>query len=168
MAAIEHAAMTRVVCRIFIKATPQAVRDAICPGLNQSGGYVTPTSDGAGPSAVGLTIGEILAADPPGLLVRAADAAEANSSVRSGLLSFELRDTLTGYTALTVSCEPAGSPGAFDWDRLLGDLKTVLETDGRRRQRTAPTRPSPSRPLRLRPVLVPQAQALSGGRLSPD
>jgi len=81
--------MTRVVCRIFIKATPQAIWDAICPAARQY-----PES-----------------------------------------LSFELRDTLTGYTALTISCQPDGgyavaSPPttrAYEWDRLLGDLKTVLE-----------------------------------------
>jgi hypothetical protein len=190
MATMSDRAMTQVVCRIFIKATPQAVWDAICPALKQSGGYVSPTGNGAGLSAARpgdhaasvrylsdlITIGGILEADPPGRLVHAVDAAGRNSSVRSSVLAVELRDTLTGYTALTVSCEPAGAPGvpgsgavgACDWDRLLGDLKTVLEAEGRERQRTGPTRSSPRRPPRLRPKLVPQAQALSGRQLSPD
>jgi hypothetical protein len=187
METISHEAMSRVVCRIFIKATPQAVWDAICPALKQSGGAVSPAGTGAASAATSpgdhatsarylsgpITIGEILEADPPGRLVHALEAGGANSSVRSSLLSFELRDTLTGYTALTVSCEPAGAQGmpdsgavrACDWDRLLGDLKTVLEADARGRRRTALTRPSPRGPLRLRPELVRQAQALSGGRL---
>jgi hypothetical protein len=84
-------AMKRVVCRIFIKTTPEAVFDAIYNGPD--------------------------------------------ASIRSTLLSVELRDTLTGYTALTVSCgpdseqSPATPPvaGAYEWDRLLRDLKTVLE-----------------------------------------
>jgi hypothetical protein len=189
METISHRATSRVVCRIFIKATPQAVWDAICPALKQSGGGVSR----AGTSAVcagtspadhavsarylsGLiTIGEILEADPPGWLGHALEAGGANSPVRSSLLSFELRDTLTGYTALTVSCEQAGGPGmpesgavrACNWDQLLGELKAVLEADGRGRRRTAPTPSSPRTPLRLRPKLVPQAQALSGGRLPP-
>lgn len=148
MTAMSHRAMTRVVCRIFIKASPQAVWEAICPALRQSGGYVSLAGNGAG----------------------------RNSSVQSGLLYFELRDTLTGYTAVTVSCEAVGAPGmpesgavgAREWDRLLGDLKLVLEAESRERQRTGPTHASPRRPPRLRAALVPQVQALSGGRLSPD
>ena len=142
MAAISHRAATRVVCRVFIKAPPQAVWDAICPALKQDGADVSP----------------------------------GGISVRSGALSFELRDTLTGYTALTVSCEPADAPAApdsgavsaCDWDRLLGDLKTELEAGRRGRQRTGPVRSSTRWPLQLRPKLAPQALAFSGGRLSPD
>jgi hypothetical protein len=128
-----------------------------------------------------ITIGEAQEADPPGRLVRAVDADGRISSVRSGPLSFELRDTLTGYTAVTVSCEPAGAPGVpesgtvgvHDWDRLLGDLKTVLEADRRERQRrerqrAGPTCSSQRRPPWARPMLVPQVPALSGGQLSPD
>jgi hypothetical protein len=148
MTAMSHRAMRRVVCRIFIKASPRAVWDAICPALNQSDGYVSLAGTGAAPAA----------APPP---------------VRSGLVYFELRDTLTGYTAVTVSCASAdgfesGSVGAHEWDRLLGDLKIVLEYEGRERQRTGSARSSPRRPPGLRPKLVPQVQALSGGRLSPD
>jgi hypothetical protein len=189
MEAISHRAMSRVVCRIFIKATPQAVWDAICPALKQPGVGVSRAGTSAGSAATRpgdhaasapylsglITIGEILEADPPGRLGRALEAGGANAPLRSSLLSLELRDTLTGYTALTVSCEPAGAPGvpdsgivrACDWDRLLGDLKTILEADARGRRLTAPARPSPGRPLRVRPKLVPQAQALSRGRLPP-
>jgi hypothetical protein len=189
METISHRAMSRVVCRIFIKATPQAVWDAICPAVKESGRGVSRAGTGA--AAAGtypgdraasarylsgpITIGEILEADPPGRLVHALETAGMNSPLRSSLLSFELRDTLTGYTALTVSCGPAGAQDvpdsgivrACDWDRLLGDLKTVLEADGRGRRRTAPTRPSPGGPRRLRPALVSQAQVLSGVRLPP-
>jgi hypothetical protein len=189
METISHRATSRVVCRIFIRATPQAVWDAICPALKQSGDGVSRagTSAGVADAFPGdraasarhlsglITIGEILEADPPGRLVHALETAGANSPVRSSLLAFELRDTLTGYTALTVRCEPAGAQDvpdsgivrACDWDRLLGDLKIILEADGRERRRTAPTRPSCGRPVRLRPALVPQAQVLSGGRLPP-
>jgi hypothetical protein len=189
METTSHEAMSRVVCRIFIKAAPQAVWDAMCPALKQSGAGVSrawtsaisagtsPGDDEASARYLSglITIGEILEVDPPGRLGRALEADGANSPVRSSLLSVEIRDTLTGYTALTVSCEPAGAPGvpdsgvvsACDWDRLLGDLKTVLEADGRRRRRTAPVSHSPGRPPRIRPKLVPQAQALAGGRLPP-
>jgi hypothetical protein len=136
MAAMSHRARTRVICKIFIKATPQAVWDAICPAVGAAG---------------------------------------RNAPIRSSLLSFELRDTLTGYTAVTVSCEPDRAPGAhesgtaaYGWDRLLADLKTVIEADRRERHRTVPTRSSPRSPLLPRPKLVPQALALSGARLSPE
>lgn len=146
MTTMSQRAMTRVVCRIYIKASPQAVRDAICPALKQPGEYVSLAENDTAPVAV------------------------------SGLVYFELRDTLAGYTAVTVSCAAAGAPGApvagtvgaHEWDRLLGDLKIVLEADRRERQRTGPARSSPRRPPRLLPKLVPQVQALSGGRLSPD
>jgi hypothetical protein len=185
---MSHRATTRVVCRIFIKATPEAVWDAICPALKQSGRYVSRAGNGAAPAAAAghtasarrledlITIGEVLEADPPGRVVGAVDAAGRNSSGRSSLESFELRDTLTGYTAVTVSCEAAGAPGvpesgavgAHEWDRLLGDLKIVLEADRHERQRTGPTRSSQRQPARPRPMLLPQVQALSGGRLPPD
>jgi hypothetical protein len=180
MEAISQRAMSRVVCRIFIKATPQAVWDAICPGLKQSGGHgaragtsavSAATPPGAHPAGARylcdlVALGELLEADPPGRLVHALETGGADSPARSILLAFEFRDTLTGYTALTVSCTPAGAPGepgepdsgtvrACDWDGLLGDLKTVIEADGRRRRRTAPTPPSPRRPLRLGPELTP-------------
>jgi hypothetical protein len=100
MATTSHRAMTRVVCRIFIKATPQAVWDAICPALNQSDEYVPPTGNGAGPTAA--------------------------RSV---------------HHAASV--------------RYFSDLITIGEN-------------APLRPPRLRSKLVPQAQALSRGRLSPD
>jgi len=162
MATTSHRALTRVVCRIFIKAAPEAVWDAICPA---SARYFPDL----------ITIGEVLEADAPGRLVHAVNAAGRDSSDRSGVLSFELRDTLTGYTALTVSCEPAGVPGvpvfgtvgACDWDQLLGDLKTVLEADRRERRHIGPTRSPARQPRRLRSELVPQAQALTGGQLSP-
>jgi hypothetical protein len=183
MAANSHEATTRVVCRIFIKATPEAVWDAICPAPAQAGGYASPTGNGDGPAAPPgahaesarclpdlVMIGEILEAGPPG---RLADAAARNSSVRSGALSVELRDTLTGYTALTVSCEQAGVPGVqeagtgrCDWDQLLGDLKIVLEVDRRQRQRAGRARPSPRWPLQLRPTPIPQALALPGGAVT--
>ena len=186
METISHRPIRRVVCRIFIKATPQAVWDAICPALEQSGEGVSRARTSAASAATSpgdhaasarylsglITIGEILEADPPGWLVHALEAGGANPPVRSGVLSFELRDTLTGYTALTVSSEPAGVPDsgtvrACDWDRVLGDLKSVLEADTRGRRLIVPARPSPRRPVRLRPKLVPQAQAFSGGRLPP-
>jgi hypothetical protein len=137
MAAMSHRARTRVICKVFIKATPQAVWDAICPAVEKHAGC---------------------------------------APIRSGLLSVELRDTLTGYTAVTVSREPdrtagvqeSGPGGAYGWDRLLADLKTVIEADGRERQRTVLARSSPRLPLQLRPKLAPQVLALSGGQLSPD
>jgi len=137
MAAMSHRARTRVICKVFIRATPQAVWDALSPAVRQH--------DGSAP-------------------------------VPSGLLSFELRDTRAGYTAVTVSCEPvraaavqeSGTGGAYGWDRLLADLKTVIEADRRERRRTVLTRSSPRLPLQLRPKLDPQALALSGGQLSPD
>jgi hypothetical protein len=143
--------MTRVVCRIFIKAQPQDVWDAICPVLRQSDGALPAAGDGLAAAAGSgdhaakarhvvdlITTGEVLEADPPDRLVHALDGSERAAPTRPVLLSWELRDTLTGYTALTVSCEPDGgrsgpeavTAGAYEWDRLLGDLKTVLEAAG--------------------------------------
>ena len=135
MAAMSHRARTRVICKVFIKATPQAVWDAICPAVKKHG----------------------------------------IARIRSSFLSFELRDTLTGYTAVTVSYEPdrtpgaqqSGADGAHGWDRLLTDLKTAIEADRREGHRTVLTRSSPRVPLQLRPKPVPEVVALSGGRLSP-
>ncbi|HTZ93065.1 MAG TPA: hypothetical protein VMB74_11770 [Streptosporangiaceae bacterium] len=106
---------TRVVCRIFIKATPEDVRDAICLALKQ------------------------------------------DERAGSDRHSVELRDTQTGYTSLTVSCGLASCPadrapgppahagaGAYAWERLLGDLKTVLEAAGRDRSARRPLAPAPA------------------------
>ena len=142
MATRSHRATTRVVCRIFIKATPQAVWNAI-------------------------TMGTGLEADPPGRLVFASNAGGPDAWIRSGLVSVELRDTLTGHTAVTVSRKPDGAPGApasgsvgtHEWERLLGDLKTVLEARGRYRHEAATARSSRGRPVPLRLSLAAQAQA---------
>ena len=151
--AMSEEVRTRVVCRIFIKATPEDVWDAICPALRRPGSTVPVTGDDLVPAPARgadrgaeerdvfhlITIGEILEANPRGRLVQAMDYDGHAESVRSALVFIELRDTLTGYTSLTVSCEPDGPPGtlaavaagAFEWDRLLGDVKTVVEAAGR-------------------------------------
>jgi hypothetical protein len=188
MTAMSRRAVPRVICKIFIKATPQAVWAAICPASKSNCGYASPTPSRERPAAASpgvhatsarclcdlITIGGVLEADPLGRRICAVGAAARNAPIRSGLMSVELRDTLTGYTAVTVSCEPDRAPsaqesrtGAYEWDRLLGDLKTVTEAGRRERHRLVPTRSSSRSPHRLRPKLVPQALALSGG-LSPD
>jgi hypothetical protein len=188
MAATSHRARTRVICKVFIKAPPQAVWDAICPAVRERGGCAPPACSGEGPAAAPrgdhgtsarclcdlITIGEVLEADPAGRPISAVGAAGRNAPVRSGLLSFELRDTLTGYTAVTVSCEPDRAAGAQEsatcasgWDRLLAELKTVVEAGRRERHRAVLASSSPRLPLQLRPKLVPQVPALSGRRLSP-
>jgi hypothetical protein len=189
MAAMSHAARTRVICKVFIKAGPQAVWDAICPAVKKHGGCARPTRSGDGLPAAPrgedgasarclcdlITIGEVLEADPPGRLISAPAAAGPNARIRSALLSFELRDTLAGYTAVTVSCEPDRAPGAqqsgagcaHGWDQLLADLKAGIEADRRESHRTTLTRSSPRLPLQLRPKPVPEVVALSGERLSP-
>ncbi|HUB39509.1 MAG TPA: hypothetical protein VMA72_11710 [Streptosporangiaceae bacterium] len=133
---MSHQVRTRVICRIFVRATPRAVWDAICPALKQSGGYVSLAAP---------------AGSAPG--DQAASARRLSGLVTIGgsleAVYFELRDTMTGYTAVTVSHEPSGPPGvpepcavsAHDWDQLLGEVKTLLEAQGRE--------------------LVPQVQALS-------
>lgn len=148
MAAMSQRARTRVICKVFIKAPPEAVWDAMCPAVKKFGG------------------GEVMEADPPGRLISAVDAAGRNAPIGSSLLSFELRDTLTGYTAVTVSCEPDRAPGAqesaacsYGWDRLLADLKTGIEADRRERHRTVLTRSSPRSALGLRPKPARQALA---------
>jgi len=189
MAAMSHRARTRVICKVFIKAAPQAVWDAICPAVKKRGGCARPAQSGEGLAAATrgedvssarclcdlITIGEVLEADPPGRLISAPAAAGPNARIRSALLSFELRDTLAGYTAVTVSCELDRTPGAQQsgtggrgWDRLLTDLKTVIEADRREGHRTALTRSSLRLPVQVRPKSAAQAPALSGGRLSPD
>jgi uncharacterized protein YndB with AHSA1/START domain len=148
MAAMSQRARTRVICKVFIKAPPEAVWDAMCPALKKLGG------------------GDVMEADPPGRLISAVDAAGPNAPIGSSLLSFELRDTLTGYTAVTVSCETDRAPGAQEsaacasgWDRLLADLKTGIEADRRERRRTVLTRSSPRSALGLPPKLAPPALA---------
>jgi hypothetical protein len=168
--------MTRVVCRIFIKAPPQDVWDAICPALKQSDGSLSAAGGGLAAAARPgdhaakarhafdlITIGEVLEADPPGRLVHALDGSGREASARPVLVSWELRDTLTGYTALTVSCEPDGgrsepeavTAGAYEWDRLLSDLKTVLEAAGRtdgKPGRPSHRRAGASASARIRPL----------------
>lgn len=43
--AMSEEVRTRVVCRIFIKATPEDVWDAICPALGRPGSTVPVTGD---------------------------------------------------------------------------------------------------------------------------
>ena len=190
MAAMSHRARTRVICKVFIKAAPQAVWDAICPAVKKHGGCARPAQSGEGLAAAPrgedvssarclcdlITIGEVLEADPPGRLISARAAAGRKPRIQSSLLSFELRDTLAGYTAVTVSYEPdrapgaqqSGTGGAHGWDRLLTDLKTVIEADRCEGHRTVLTRSSLRLPVQVRPMPVAQAPALSGRRLSPD
>jgi uncharacterized protein YndB with AHSA1/START domain len=148
MAAMSQRARTRVICKVFIKAPPEAVWDAMCHAVKKRGG------------------GEVMEADPPGRLISAVGAAGRNAQIGSSLLSFELRDTLTGYTAVTVSCEPDRAAGAQEsatcasgWDRLLADLKTVIEAGRCERHRTVLPRSSPRSPLGPQPKLAPQALA---------
>jgi hypothetical protein len=188
MAATSHRARRRIICKVFIKAQPQAVWDAICPAVKKRGGCAPQACGGEGLGAARpgdhgtsarclcdlITIGEVLEADPAGQLISAVGPAGRNAPIRSGLLSFELRDTLTGYTAVTVSCEPDRTAGAREcatcasgWIRLLVDLKIVIEAGRRGRHLAVPASPSPRLPLQLRPKLVPQVPALSGARLPP-
>jgi uncharacterized protein YndB with AHSA1/START domain len=121
--------MTTQVFRVFIKATPQAVWDAITdPEWNHRYGYrsrqelelrpggayrafATPDMSAHGAPAV-IIDGELLEVDAPRRLVQTWHAMfdEATSAEPPTRLTWELSETAQGVTRLTVTHELEGAP----------------------------------------------------------
>jgi uncharacterized protein YndB with AHSA1/START domain len=149
-------AATTQIYRIYIKATPQAVWDAItrpewtqryglCTAvefdLRPGGAFRHPAS--AGMIAMGLPetafVGEVVEADPPHRLVQTM---EACWDPLEGLtrLTYEIDPGPPGVSVLTVRHELEGAPSLADmvagrvegagggWSEVLSEIKTLLET----------------------------------------
>jgi uncharacterized protein YndB with AHSA1/START domain len=150
--------VTTQVHRIWIKATPQAVWDAITdPGWNRRYGYGVPSEYELRPGGAFRVIpnaemmefgapnpmieGEVLEVDPPHRLVQTWHALfdEATAAEQPQRLTWELVEQY-GSTRLTVTHEVAEAPASAvfiagdaenaggGWPHILSDLKTLLET----------------------------------------
>jgi len=143
------------VYRVYIKATPDAIWDAITkPEWTEKYGYggrvefdlrpggtfrsiASPEMQKAGMPEV-VVEGEVIEADPPHKLVHTWRAGwEQEAATR---LTYEIREGEGDVTVLTVTHELEGAPntaamvaGSVDgagggWAEVLSDLKTLLET----------------------------------------
>jgi uncharacterized protein YndB with AHSA1/START domain len=150
--------MTTQIHRIFIKATPEAVWDAITdPKWNSQYGYGSPGEYELRPggayralatqamrehgAAEVIIDGEVLECDPPRKLVQTWRALFDERTIAEGFtrLTWEIEETY-GVTRLTVTHELENAPvvaeqtsgNASDagggWPHVLSDLKTLLET----------------------------------------
>jgi uncharacterized protein YndB with AHSA1/START domain len=149
------ALQTTQVYQVFIKATPQAIWDAITdPAWNSRYGYggdgtfdLTPGGayrcianaemQAAGMPEVVVT-GEVVEADPPHKLVQTWDAGW--NADPATTLTYEIAEAAPGVCRLTVTHDVSGAPetaamvaGSIDgagggWAMVLSDLKTLLET----------------------------------------
>lgn len=146
---------TTQVYRVYIKATPQAVWDAITePEWTKRYGFRTPVEYELRPGgayrafaneemkAMGVPEvmfeGEVLEVDPPRKLVHTQQALwEPVEGVTR--VTYEIAEEKSGVAALTVIHELDDAPnlaamvggeveGAGGWSQLLSDLKTLLET----------------------------------------
>ncbi|MEU8803628.1 metalloregulator ArsR/SmtB family transcription factor [Spirillospora sp. NPDC048819] len=143
------------VYRVYIKATPQAIWDAITkPEWTVKFGYQAPVEYDLRPGGAfrGLASdvmkqhgapdvvidGEVIESDPPRRLVqtwRALFLGEAHTR-----LTYEIEDDETGISRLTVTHDVTGAPqtaaqaageipeAGGGWSQTLSDLKTLLET----------------------------------------
>jgi len=144
--------------RIFVRATAEAVWDALTrPGWTQKYGFRAAVHYDMRPGGSYLAFasapmrmrgtgdviidGEVIAADPPHRLVQTwhvlfDDQAAAETETR---LTWEIEEGDGGVTAVTVSHELDGAPRTADlvagrdgrlagWTWLLSDLKSLLET----------------------------------------
>lgn len=146
---------TTQVYRVYIKATPQAVWDAITqPEWTQQYGYQAPVEYELRPggayrglateamkSAGGPEVivdGEVIEVDPPHKLVQTWRALWMGEGFTQ--LTFEITDQGNGLSRLTVIHDVSGAPqtaaqvaGQIEgagggWSEILSDLKTLLET----------------------------------------
>ena len=150
--------LTTQVHRIFIRATPEEIWDALTrPGWTQKYGYRAAVQYDLRPGGLYLAFatgatrlreardvimdGEVVVAEPPWRLVQTWHAlfdaaATAESETR---LSWQIEEDDTGICTLTVVHELAGAPRTAalmdgrdavlgGWDWILSDLKTLLET----------------------------------------
>jgi len=147
--------MTVQVNRIYIKATPQAIWDAITrPEWTEKYGYGGRVEYDLRPGGKFRSIadadmqqagmpevvvdGEVIESDPPNRLVQTWRAAWSEDPATR--LTFEISAKANGVTCLTVTHDVHGAPntaamvaGTVDgagggWAEVLSDLKTLLET----------------------------------------
>jgi len=144
--------------RIFVKATAEEVWDALTrPGWTQKYGFRAAVHYDMRPGGIYLAFasgpmrmrgardviidGEVIAADPPNRLVQTwhvlfDEQAAAEADTR---LTWEIAESDTGVTAVTVRHELDGAPRTADlvagrhaglggWTWILSDLKSLLET----------------------------------------
>ena len=153
---IDAAASTTVqINRIYIKATPQAIWDAITrPEWTEKYGYggrvdydlrpggsFRSISDAAMQQAgmpACLVDGEVIESDPPNRLVQTWRAAWTNDPPTR--LTYDISVKANGVTCLTITHDLDGAPdtaamvaGSVEgagggWAEVLSDLKTLLET----------------------------------------
>jgi uncharacterized protein YndB with AHSA1/START domain len=152
------ATQTTQVYQIYIKATPQAIWDAITKPewtvkygyqapvdyeLRPGGAYRAKATDGMREQGVPemAVSGEVIEADPPRRLVQTWQAhwEPVEPATR---LTYEIEPTRDGVTKLTLTHELAGAPnlaamvgGEMEdmgagggWLEVLSDLKSLLET----------------------------------------
>ncbi|QXJ26072.1 metalloregulator ArsR/SmtB family transcription factor [Actinomadura graeca] len=143
------------VYRVYIKATPEAIWDAITkPEWTRRFGYQAPVEyelrpggafrglasevmkEGGAPDVV--VDGEVIEADPPRRLVQTWRALYLGESFTR--LTYEIEDDGTGVSTLTVTHDVTGAPqtaaqvagripdAGGGWSQTLSDLKTLLET----------------------------------------
>ncbi|PXX59327.1 ArsR family transcriptional regulator [Nocardia tenerifensis] len=148
-------ARTLQVYRVYIKATPQAIWDAITkPEWTVKFGYQAPVDYDLRPGGAfrGLASevmkeqgapevvidGEVLEADPPRRLVQTWRALFLGEDFTR--LTYEIEDEGEGVSVLTVTHDVTGAPqtaaqtagetpgAGGGWSQTLSDLKTLLET----------------------------------------
>src|SRR5215211_5801171 len=142
--------VTTQVFRVYIKATPEAIWDAITkPDWNERYGYpgrgdydlrpggsyratASPEMQEMGMPQV-VVEGEVVEADPPRRLVQTwrflwdeQIAAEGPTRVTRLTVTHELEDA--PMTAAQVAGDPRIMEGGGGWALILSDLKTLLET----------------------------------------
>ncbi len=146
---------TRQIHRVYIKATPQAVWDAITqPDWTEKYGYGGRSEYDMRPGGAFRTVaspemqalgmpeividGEVIECDPPRLLVQTWRARWGDEPATT--LTYEISARTDGVVCLTVTHDLVGAPetasmvaGAVEgagggWAEVLSDLKTLLET----------------------------------------
>ena len=153
-----EAGVTTQVYRVFIKATPQAIWDAITkPEWAVKYGYACPVEYDLRPGgkftclssepmrAHGVPdvaiVGEVLESDPPKKLVQTWHPVwdPTSTAERPTRLTYEIEEQ-NGLSVLTVTHDVAGAPSVArmvsgeqkeaggGWAFVLSDLKTLLET----------------------------------------
>jgi len=149
--------LTVRVHRIFIRATPEEIWDALTrPGWTQKYGYRAAVQYDLRPGGLYLAFatgaarlreprdvlmdGEVVMAEPPWRLVQTWHAAfdAAATAEPETRLSWQISEDGAGICTLTVVHDLAGAPrtaalmagrdAAAGWDWILSDLKTLLET----------------------------------------
>jgi uncharacterized protein YndB with AHSA1/START domain len=151
MTTATETAVTTQVYRVYIKATPEAIWDAITkPEWTQKYGYPGHSEYDLRPGgaykafmeADVVVDGEVLEADPPRKLVQTFRMLWDPEMVAEGFkrLTWEIEQEAPGLSKLTVTHDVEGAPKTAlqlageipgtggGWSFILSDLKTLLET----------------------------------------